>query len=113
MNQTFGAAINSSGELWTWGRNADGQLGLGNTTDICVPAQVGTLTNWKYIECGWNSMCAVKTDGTMWNWGSINEGNARNDESQPNSPVQIGSATTWIAPVSGVDPQSCFASHNS
>ena len=33
-------------ELWTWGYNGTGQLGLGNTTNYSSPKQVGSGTNW-------------------------------------------------------------------
>ena len=33
-------------ELWSWGRNNSGKLGLDNTTDYSSPKQVGALTDW-------------------------------------------------------------------
>ena len=32
--------LQSDNTLWTWGRNTEGQLGLGNTTSVNVPATV-------------------------------------------------------------------------
>ena len=48
----FGGAIKTDGTLWTWGGNASGQLGLGNTTNISSPQQVGALTNWLDVSMG-------------------------------------------------------------
>ena len=97
----MGAAINTDGELYTWGYNSDGQLGLGDTVTRSEPTQVGSLTNWKYIEVTNLQMYGIKTDGTFWSWGagSATEGNPRNDSTGVCSPVQVGSRTDWLAPV--------------
>lgn len=42
-------AIKNDGTLWAWGNNAQGQLGLGNTTNYSSPKQVGALTTWGNI----------------------------------------------------------------
>jgi alpha-tubulin suppressor-like RCC1 family protein len=55
-------------ELYLFGSNSSFQLGI--YTDHIVPGQVfGNSTNWKQISTNTNS-CAIKTDGTLWTWGS-------------------------------------------
>ena len=66
--------IKDNGTLWTWGNNDYGQLGFGNTTHICSPAQVGSLTTWFNAGAGDYHIAAIKTDGTMWCWGRTNYG---------------------------------------
>lgn len=39
--------------LWAWGRNLDGELGLGNTTYVSSPIQVGSDTNWDKAVAGY------------------------------------------------------------
>tara|TARA_Y100001951_G_C11250995_1_gene246364 strand:- start:759 stop:1097 length:339 start_codon:yes stop_codon:yes gene_type:complete len=94
-------AINSSGELWTWGQQSGGGgtgvLGHGNTTDISAPAQVGSLTNWKYVAVSFEGMTAVKTDGTAWGWGVWTH-HPHNNQISYSSPVQIGSRTDYTWP---------------
>jgi alpha-tubulin suppressor-like RCC1 family protein len=94
------AAIKTDGTLWTWGYNANGELGLGNTTNRSSPTQVGSSTTWKTVNTG-NSrnvtMLAIKTDGTLWGWG-YNSNWPINSTASPgyfSSPVQIGSETNW------------------
>ena len=33
--------------LWSWGKNDEGQLGLGNSTNYSNPQQVDSGTTWK------------------------------------------------------------------
>jgi len=89
-------AIKSNGTLWSWGRNATGHLGLGNTTDYSSPKQVGALTNWLSVSGGLNSALAVKTDGTLWAWGSNGSGQLGvGDITNRSSPAQVGALTGW------------------
>jgi alpha-tubulin suppressor-like RCC1 family protein len=69
------AAIKTDGTLWTWGAGTNGILGNAQTTNRSTPVTVfGGGTNWKQVSCGTNHTAAVKTDGTLWTWGSPNYG---------------------------------------
>ena len=55
-------AIKTDDTLWAWGLNdARGQLGLGDIVDRSSPVQVGTLTTWSKIRCGYLHTIAIKT----------------------------------------------------
>ena len=83
-------------DLWTWGRNNYGQLGLGNTTARSSPNQISSLTPWLQISTGYTHSLAVKTDGTMCSWGRNYAGQlGLGDETHRSSPVQIGALSTW------------------
>jgi len=69
------AAIKTDGTLWTWGRNSYGQLGTNNTTDRFTPVTTfAGGTNWKQVAGGREYTAAIKTDGTLWTWGSNYDG---------------------------------------
>ena len=53
-------AIKSDGTLWGWGANGQGRLGDGTTVSKSSPVQIGSLTNWKYVTCGYNSTLAIQ-----------------------------------------------------
>ena len=105
-------AINSAGELWMWGENANGQLGLGDTTDRSLPTQVGSLTDWAAMSSGPRFTLAVKTDGTLWSWGMNSDGQlGLGDTTSSSSPVQVGSLTDWSSAAGGfiADSSASFA----
>jgi alpha-tubulin suppressor-like RCC1 family protein len=98
----FGAAIKTDGTMWAWGRNDNGQLGLGNTTDRSSPVQIGALTTWLTVAAGYTHRAAIKTNGTMWTWGRNNSGQLGiGDTTNRSSPVQIGALTTWLTVAGG------------
>ncbi|MBK9731335.1 MAG: hypothetical protein IPO83_08615 [Chitinophagaceae bacterium] len=90
--------IKSNGSLWTWGRNANGELGDGTTADRSAPVQIGTDYDWDIVSGGNSHSIALKTDGTLWAWGSDYYGQL-GDQSIINklAPVQIGTANDWVS----------------
>ena len=52
------------------------------------------------------TLLALKSDGTLWTWGDNSKGqlgNGNTTGTDSNVPVQIGSATDWIAIAAGKD----------
>mgnify|MGYP001218314083 CR=1 FL=1 len=105
-------ARKTDGTLWTWGNNANGQLGLNQDNPSLEgkssPTQVGTNTNWGGTSAsdrdnyGMKATAAsfrvVKTDGTLWTWGFGSGGGLGHNESAAekySSPKQVGTDTTW------------------
>ena len=58
--------MTSSGELYTWGKNNVGQLGLGHKTDVSAPTKVPGMTDVKMVSAGGGVTFVVKNDGTLW-----------------------------------------------
>jgi alpha-tubulin suppressor-like RCC1 family protein len=95
-NSTF--AIKTDGTLWAWGNNNMGQLGQNNTVLRSSPTQIGTGTDWSKIGTGFNAtIAAIKTDGTLWTWGSEFDGilGLNSSSVHRSSPVQVGTGTDW------------------
>ena len=83
--------------LYSWGQNAQGQLGLNNTTLYSSPKQIGSLSTWLQITSFYRACHAIKADGTLWAWGQATSGALGNSTAAPNisSPIQIGALTNW------------------
>ena len=99
-NQNACSAIKTDGTLWMWGRNHQGQLGINQPVNAhrSSPTQIPG-SNWAILARGSSNRTrnpiAVKTDGTLWMWGSNAFGNlGQNDRTQRSSPIQIP-GTTW------------------
>ena len=93
------AAIKTDGTLWTWGGNANGQLGDGTTTYRASPVTTaGGGTNWCLVSMGRAPFGgAIKTDGTLWTWGSGWCGSLGNGTTTSRSSpgTTAGGGTNW------------------
>jgi hypothetical protein len=83
--------------LWGWGNGSAGRLGTNSSETVSSPVQtVSGGTNWKSICAMVGGATAIKTDGTLWLWGS-NSGTLGNNSSvDQSSPVQtVSGGTNW------------------
>jgi alpha-tubulin suppressor-like RCC1 family protein len=100
--QLCSAGITIDGSLYTWGNStaaAYGALGQGTSSaTVSTPVQVGSLTNWSTVTCGYYHMFAIKTDGTLWSWGQAASGQLGQGQTTTNisSPVQVGTSNNWV-----------------
>lgn len=97
------ALANTGTDLYVWGNNANGQLGLGTNVSHSSPVLLAS-DGYLSISSGFYFSGAVKTDGTLWMWGYNNVGQlGLGDTTQRNSPVQVGAGTNWHAVRCGTD----------
>ncbi|MBF0523214.1 MAG: filamentous hemagglutinin N-terminal domain-containing protein, partial [Candidatus Omnitrophica bacterium] len=72
----FSIALKSDGTVYAWGLNTSGQLGDGTVTQRLIPVQVlgvagsGYLSGVTTINASGTSSMALKSDGTVYTWGS-------------------------------------------
>ena len=95
-------AIKTDGTLWCWGLNSSGQLGINNTTNISSPVQtIAYGTTWMMAAGGFDCSGAIKSDGTLWTWGSNNVGqlgdNTIINKSSPIQTITFGTNWSYIA----------------
>lgn len=90
-----------------WGRNNEGQLGDGTTTDRDRPVAVMNLTNIATLSLGYEHACASKEDGTAWCWGRNLHGQLGNNTMTDSEvPVQVQGLTT-VASIHAGTYQTC------
>lgn len=67
-------AIRDDGNLYAWGVNSSGKLGIGSTaSSVSTPTLVSTAPStgsWKSVSAGGQHSLGLKVDGTAWGWGS-------------------------------------------
>jgi alpha-tubulin suppressor-like RCC1 family protein len=90
--------LRSNGTLWSWGSNAQGRLGTGDTVTYSSPVSVvGGFTDWCQISAGFRHGVALRTNGTSWAWGCNTQGQLGDGTTEDkSSPVSvIGGFTDW------------------
>ncbi|GAA3107733.1 S8 family serine peptidase [Streptosporangium carneum] len=91
-----------AGNVWAWGDNSQGQLGIGNTTTKKVPVRIPTLTGVSAVSAGNGFSVALKLDGTVWAWGDNSQGQLGNGTVVDSSvPVQVTGITNAVGVSAG------------
>jgi len=108
-NETSNIALDSNGDLWTWGNNDNGQIGNGQGGNIGdfqdTPVQITGLNSVvnPLITVGFESVygnqsafIALDSNGDLWGWGENNYGQVGNgNKVDQTTPIQItGSEST-------------------
>ena len=92
-------ATKTDGTAWIWGINEYGQLGLNDKVRRSSPIQIPGTT-WvgeSFTATDYQSVAALKTDGTAWVWGRDNKGTLGLNQAHQtyiSSPTQIP-GTDW------------------
>lgn len=101
-------AIASTGDLYCWGRNADGELGLGDAGGpVRAPALVDTPERFETLALGAQHSCGVTRDGALYCWGENDLGQlGLGDLEDRDQPTRVGTAADWTA-VAGGSQHTC------
>lgn len=83
-------ALDSTGAAYCWGRNFDGQLGDGSTTDRWSPVRTGGSLRFTSLSLGVWHTCGIATDGYAYCWGFNGQRQLGNDSpANALSPVKV------------------------
>jgi alpha-tubulin suppressor-like RCC1 family protein len=91
------AAIKTDGTLWSWGNGSGGKLGNASAVAVNIGTPITTFaggSDWKQVNPGDIHTAAIKTDGTLWIWGSGTNG-------QLGNAVITGSISTPVTTFAG------------
>jgi len=91
------AAIDTQGQVWTWGVNWNGRLGDGTSVSRFTPARVRRSANAEdylsgivSLSAGGGTLAALDADTTVWTWGAGANGSLGNGSVNDSAyPVQV------------------------
>ena len=114
------AAIDTDGQVWTWGINWNGRLGDGTTAPHYTPARVKKsaapndfLTGVVSIAIGGGTVAAVDADGAVWSWGAGANGSLGNGSTEDSAyAVQVFTqgSNNAVTPLVGISQVACGSS---
>jgi alpha-tubulin suppressor-like RCC1 family protein len=82
-----------SGQVWCWGLNDHGQLGLGDTEERRIPERVPGIEDAVAVAAGTNHTCVLHANGAVSCWGWNRNGQVGNGISGSGHPDK----TEWDA----------------
>ena len=89
-------ALDSVGDVYAWGENEDGDLGLGVTGAVCTPQEIPGH-HFTQIATAGGTTFGIDINGDLWAWGDGTAGALGNGSTaNVDSPVQIATGTTFI-----------------
>lgn len=82
--------INPAGELWAWGSNSQGELGLGTTSAYEPLTRVSAFEKVSLVAAGQRFSIVKTSDGKVWAWGANTYGQlGKGDTISSVTPVEI------------------------
>jgi len=75
--EQFSLSLSELGDLFTWGRGKEGQLGNGNRENSSVPRRVEALKHVRLrdVACGPDHCLALTESGDVYTWGKLHRSN--------------------------------------
>lgn len=100
--QTSSMVVLNTGEVYGWGYNGNGQLGIGNNVNQLSPCRVPGLTNVVIIKvvCGYAHTLALTDEGELYAWGANSYGQlGTGNKSNSSSPIRVAESLGRIVEV--------------
>ena len=103
-------ALTKAGQLYAWGRNDKGQLGIGNNGDKTKPHSVTVplgVKKWTQVSAGVNHTVALTDAGQLYAWGLNDKGQLgtgnNGDKTKPHPVTVPLGVTQWTQVSAGAN----------
>ncbi|KAJ8601522.1 hypothetical protein CTAYLR_010766 [Chrysophaeum taylorii] len=114
-----GLAVGIDGRVWAWGKNENGQLGLGSRDPALAPERVPELAGVVSVACGLSHSAALTEAGEVFVWGKLRGTQVTNREpllfgdalSPRGLPLQTSASYRGRAPRAPATAVACSAFH--
>ena len=105
-------AVTTSGSAMCWGRNTDGQLGDGTTTQRKTPSPVsGASSGVSSISAGYNHSCLTTVGGAAKCWGNNSYGElGTGTNSNFLVPVNVSTISSGVSKILAGNRSTCVSS---
>lgn len=87
-------AVTADGQLYAWGANTYGQLGIGNTANQSSPTKVPNMTNVTAVAAGAEHSLAI-ADCQVFGWGENHVGQIGTSSITPFETLPVMAAINW------------------
>jgi alpha-tubulin suppressor-like RCC1 family protein len=83
-------ALDLDGQVWAWGQNTSGQVGMGSTGGtVLIPTKVAGLPTIQRIAAGGNFSLALDVNGQVWAWGQNTSGQVGTGATSTSAPIPV------------------------
>jgi alpha-tubulin suppressor-like RCC1 family protein len=101
-------SVNGSGNVYCWGNNSNGQLGVGNTIHSNTPVFVSGVSGATKVSVSNAHTCAVSNSGSAYCWGYNAFGQLGNSTNTNSStPVTVSTLSVGVLSISAGYYYSC------
>ena len=91
-------AINSAGELYSWGANISGQLGSGGVNPSSSAAKRGSAQNWVCVSAGRQHTAAINSSGALYACGLNSDGQLGiGSNANTATLTKVGNFNNWVS----------------
>nr|XP_014343477.1 PREDICTED: X-linked retinitis pigmentosa GTPase regulator [Latimeria chalumnae] len=73
-SHTLTYTVSVDGKLFMWGDNSEGQIGLGEKSNVCVPHLVDIRKQISWVSCGYYHSALVTAGGELYTFGESENG---------------------------------------
>ncbi|MFP4068984.1 MAG: CARDB domain-containing protein [Opitutales bacterium] len=109
--EDFTAVVDSNNNLYTFGSNEDGVLGVGEAVEFSATVRLVEPEGvWQSVavsrsgEGGAAHVLAIRTDGSLWAWGNNDRGQLGIDSTESvDEPVLVNDSVDWAEVAAGED----------